>query len=133
MDGEAARDVVIPVALPTAPERHIDPWDADSYVLSTWEIQVKNWEAAFHVKDLVSSMVARCTLHHVDSRYKACLQHRSSGQNEVTGLRSSPDAIWSVPTLYSTFNTNADRSVDFGGGSIGNTYLFGNHWAANML
>eukprot|EP01033_Poteriospumella_lacustris_P018116 gene18116-13000_t len=133
MNGEAARDVVIPVALPTAPERHIDPWDADSYVLSTWEIQVKNWEAAFHVKDLVSSMVARCTLDRVDSRYKACLRHRSPRTDEVTGLRSSPDAIWSVPTQYSTFNTNADRSVDLGGGSIGNTYFFGDHWAADML
>eukprot|EP01033_Poteriospumella_lacustris_P006240 gene6240-4481_t len=133
MNGEAARDVVIPVALPTSPERHIDPWDADSYVLSTWEIQVKHWEVAFDVKDLVSSMVARCTLDRVDSRYKECLRHRSPGTDEVTGLRSSPDAIWSVPTLYSTFNTNADHSVDVGGGSIGNTYLFGSHWAADML
>ena len=133
MNGEAARDVVIPVALPTSPERHIDPWDADSYVLSTWEIQVKHWEAAFDVKDLVSSVVARCTLDRVDSGYKACLRHRSPRTDEVTGLRSSPDAIWSVPTLYSTFNTNADHSVDLGGGSIGSTHLLPSHWAADML
>jgi hypothetical protein len=38
-----------------------------------------------------------------------------------------------VPTLYSTFNTNADLSVDLGRESIGSTYLLPSHWAADML
>jgi hypothetical protein len=48
--GEAAKNIVIPVALPKAPDCAIDLWDSDSYVLTTWEIHVNNWQAASHVR-----------------------------------------------------------------------------------
>jgi hypothetical protein len=64
--GQAARDIVIPVALPIDLDRAIDLWDSDSYVLTTWEIQAHHWSADFRVRDVVAQMVAPPTTETVD-------------------------------------------------------------------
>jgi hypothetical protein len=131
-NGEAAKDIVIPVALPDPadPDKPIDPWDSDSFVLTTCEVQVKNWKAAFRVRNLVSSMVSTATTDTVDGGVLAIAQR---DRREVTGRGKTRQGFkttmtYPVPTLYAAVNAQADHSVDVTPGEIGTNFFFGRHW-----
>eukprot|EP01033_Poteriospumella_lacustris_P006528 gene6528-4703_t len=113
--GEAAKNIVIPVALPKAPDRAIDLWDSDSYVLTTWEIHVNNWQAASHVRNVVSQMVATPTTDAVDRGFPVIVS------------TSTPTGAYPVPILYQVFNTRSDP-IDVPQ-AVGRVLLFDRHWA----
>jgi hypothetical protein len=141
----AARDIVIPVALPRDLDRAIDLWHSDSYVLTTWEIQVHHWRAAAAccVRDVVAQMVSTRTTQTVDRGFYASAQRRhmvdmdtTSGQRPPPTRRSTPPTptrVIPVPILYSAFHTHADyRSTDKKQREMGAAWLVDQHWAMSM-
>eukprot|EP01033_Poteriospumella_lacustris_P016193 gene16194-11585_t len=115
--GQAARDIVIPVALPRDLDRAIDLWDSDSYVLTTWEIQVHHWSAAFRVRDVVAQMVATQTTKTVDRGFAASADRRPMVVDTT------------IPILYSAVNTLADHATDMRPDDVGAVLRFDEHWA----
>lgn len=137
-NGETARDIVIPVALPRGSDRAIDLWDRNTYVLTTWEIQVKNWQAAFSLYKLVSLMVETPTTKTVDGGLQESAQQRSfemthTGPSLATRNMTKRTFIYPVPILYSAFNTNADHSTHMKKEEMGTSWLFDQHWAMPSL
>eukprot|EP01033_Poteriospumella_lacustris_P010817 gene10817-7697_t len=130
-NGEAAKDIIIPVALPKSPDGVIDLWNRDSYVLTTWEVQVKHWQAAFNFNTLVSQMVATKTVDAVDSGFRDCVRGRSAQQQDErhTASTAASTTVYQVPILYSAFNTNANRASGVASAAIGSALTFDRHWA----
>lgn len=120
------------MALPRTSGQVIDLWHSDTYILTTWEMQVKNWQDAFRADALVSMMVSTETTKTVDrGSYESAKRHRvvtASAKHAVTRRRSTPTYTYPVPILYSAFNTNADYSTDMRQ-EVGGAWLFDKHWA----
>lgn len=131
-NGESAKDIIIPVALPKSSGEEIDVRNPDSYILTTWEIQVKNWQTPFNFNTLVSQMVDTKTVDEVDSLFRKCVEDRGVQQQtkpDTTGTTdtASCPTVYNVPVLYTAFNTNANRATG-ANIDIGSVLLVDSHW-----